>query len=262
MLRNLLIFFKPSHRAFQGLPHWPRNHAQVRLFLLFRKGPLLSTNPLRHTHRERWSVGRNIFVHSAKHSVEKARDSLRIALKAGCALFCTVSEGRIQKDSFSKGKARASKEHLRQINMGEAADLMVLQEQMLNMLPSTQVAYYPCEWPGWQCLQHPPSWFSCVRQRDTVPAESLPEYSLANCGVLFCACMSAQADTVSVIITTCSHSPFRSHRLRDIKQPAQEAVLEAWLSGSWFQSIIAAGAQIACAPSLLPPHPESRRKRS
>lgn len=94
------------------------------------------------------SVGRNIFVHSAKHSVEKARDSLRIALKAGCVLFCTVSEGRIQKDSFSKGKARASKEHLRQINMGEAADLMALQEQMLNMLPSTQVAYYPCEWPG------------------------------------------------------------------------------------------------------------------
>lgn len=111
----------------------------------------------------------------------------------------------------------------------------------------------------------PPSCFRSVRQRDTVPAESLPEFLLANCSVLFRACMSAQADTASVIITTCSHAPFRSHHLGDIKQPAQEAVLiaqEARLSGPGFQSIIAACAQIAVASFLLPAPPWTGQEKA
>lgn len=169
------------------------------------------------------------------------------------------------KNTFSKeGKKHASREHLTQINTEAVADLIAATGTNGKHAPFNSGGLLSPRIPGLTVPPAPPSCFRSVRQRDTVPAESLPEFLLANCSVLFRGCMSAQADTVSVIITTCSHAPFRSHHLGDIKQPAQEAVLivqEARLSGPGFQS----NNCCLCTNSrgLLPPSPspESGRKR-
>lgn len=162
------------------------------------------------------------------------------------------------KNTFSKGgRKHASRELLTQINTEAVADLIAATGTNGKHAPFNSGGLLSPRIPGLTVPPAPPSCFRSVRQRDTVPAESLPEFLLANCSVLFRGCMSAQADTVSVIITTCSHAPFRSHHLGDIKQPAQEAGLiaqEARLSGPGFQSIIAACARIAAASFLLLPH--------
>lgn len=57
-------------------------------------------------------------------------------------------------------------------------------------------------------------------RRHSASEKPSTELLLANRGVLFRGCMSAQAVILSVIITTCSLAPFRFHRLCSIKQPA------------------------------------------
>lgn len=57
-------------------------------------------------------------------------------------------------------------------------------------------------------------------RRHSASEKPYTDLLLANCSVLFHGYMSAQAVTVSVIITTYSVSPFRFHHLCSIKQPA------------------------------------------
>lgn len=82
--------------------------------------------------------------------------------------------------------------------------------------------------------------FQKCQTGDTVPVKKpYTNLLLANCGVLFHGCMSAQAVIVSVIITTCSVAPFRFHHLCSIKQPAAgsrvgcpgAATVRLWISG-------------------------------
>lgn len=57
-------------------------------------------------------------------------------------------------------------------------------------------------------------------RRHSASEKPYTDLLLANCSVLFHGYMSAQAVTVSVIITTYSVSAFRFHHLCSIKQPA------------------------------------------
>lgn len=128
-------------------------------------------------------------------------------------LYCI--KGRIQRTPFQKEKSPAkSTVHSQHENR---ADRTAAKGTKVKYSPFSSAGLLYPEYAGLQCL--PPSISEVSDRRHGASKKVFHELLLANCGVLFRGCKSAQAVIVSVIITTCSRAPFRFHHLGSIKQP-------------------------------------------